>query len=648
LIQFAFAFVNGLTTGMAVFLVAAGITLIFGILRILNFAHGSFFMVGAYIVFTFVGTSTPSLDAFIAYSALAALIVGGLGYITDVIVLRRLRHLDEATTLIATFALLLVCNGVVQMIWGLDAHSVSPPDVLGSAVKFGILYIPAFSLFTIALGVLVFLTIDLVVTRLWVGKVIQAVAKDSWMASLLGINVPLVFTGIVVAAFALAGFAGGLLVPNQSLSPGLASSFLLQSFVIVIIGGIGNIGGAFAAAIILGVIESLNTVFLPHQPGLAIYVAMVGFLLWRPRGLLAQGTGEEVQISSGHHDSEQTEDPLPFPTSVKIGIALILAAAAFSLPLWANAGLLFLAGVTMIEALFALSWNLLYGFTGLAAFGHAAFFAIGAYFVGVFLKMAPEFPFLLILIASGLAGALAAYPVAFIAIRRTTGIALAILTLALGEILRMTVGYIALLGKDDGLIAIPRPTIGLFGLTVSLKSGPAYYVFLCVACATLALGLWWFVSSQYGRVLRSIRQDAIRAEFIGVDVRHHRTMAFTISGALAALAGGLSAPWTQIVTPETASYIHSTQPMLNSLLGGVGHFWGPTVGAVIFSGIGYFTRTLVGISEVVSGTILLLIVLGAPSGILGVASQLLASFRRATVRRGLKTRTLAMTEAVPP
>jgi branched-chain amino acid transport system permease protein len=183
---------------------------------------------------------------------------------------------------------------------------------------------------------------------------------------------------------------------------------------------------------------------------------------------------------------------------------------------------------------------------------------------------------------------------------------------------------------------------------VSLKSGPAYYLFLCVACAMLALGLWWFVSSQYGRVLRSIRQDAIRAEFIGIDVKRHRTMAFTISGALAALAGGLSAPWTQIVTPETASYIHSTQPMLNSLLGGVGHFWGPTVGAVIFSGIGYFTRTLVGISEVVSGAILLLIVLGAPSGILGVTSQLLASFRRATVRRGPKARTLATTEAVPP
>ena len=183
-------------------------------------------MVGAYIVFTFVGTNTPSLGAFIAYSALAGLIVGGLGFITDVIVLRRLRHLDEATTLIATFALLLICNGVVQMVWGLDPHSVSPPDILGSAIKFGTLYIPAFSLFTIALGVLIFLTIDLFVTRLWVGKVIQAVAKDAWMASLLGINVPLVFTGIVVAAFALAGFAGGLSVPNQSLSPGLGSKLI--------------------------------------------------------------------------------------------------------------------------------------------------------------------------------------------------------------------------------------------------------------------------------------------------------------------------------------------------------------------------------------------------------------------------------------
>ncbi|HSW23523.1 MAG TPA: branched-chain amino acid ABC transporter permease [Burkholderiaceae bacterium] len=278
----------------------------------------------------------------------------------------------------------------------------------------------------------------------------------------------------------------------------------------------------------------------------------------------------------------------------------------------------------VIEALFALTWNLLYGVAGLAAFGHAAFFAIGAYFVGVLLKLAPGVPFLLLLAGAGLVGALAAWLVGAVAIRRTTGIALAILTMALGEILRSVAGYTEVLGKDDGLVAIPRPSIG----GISLGSGTAYYLFLCVVCTLLACALWWFTCSQYGRMLRSIRQDPVRAEFMGIKVQRCRVLAFVVSGALATLAGGLMAPLTQIVTPEIGNIMHSTQPMLNSLLGGVGSFWGPAVGALIFGFLSYGTRTLVGISEIVSGGILLLIVLAAPSGLLGTVDKMLRSQRK--------------------
>lgn len=617
--QVLFALFNGLTTGLAVFLVAAGITLIFGILRILNFAHGSFFMVGAYIVFSFVGSSTPTIGGFIAYSLIAGAVVGGLGYIVDLVVLRRLRHLDEATNLIATFALLLFCDGAVKLIWGLDQHTVNPPEALSSAIQLGGLFIPAMSLFTMALGIAVFLLLDLFITRMWLGKIIQSVAKDPWMASLLGIKVPVVFTAVVVAAFALAGFAGGLLVPNQSLSPSLSQSYLLQAFIVVIIGGIGSVRGAFVASLLLGLIESLNVIMFPGQPGLAIYVAMVAFLLWRPRGLFYQASGEEAHMGGGGHDEHAGAAPHRprFGLAPRLALAVGIAAVVFSVPWWANPGLTFLMGVIVIEALFALSWNLLYGVAGLAAFGHAAFFAVGAYFVGVLLKLAPGIPFLVLLVGAAMVGALASWLVGMVAIRRTTGIALAILTMALGEILRSVAGYTELLGKDDGLVAIPRPSIG----SISLGSGTAYYLFLCIVCTLLACALWWFTSSQFGRMLRSIRQDPVRAEFMGIKVQRCRVLAFAISGALATLAGGLMAPLTQIVTPEIGNIIHSTQPMLNSLLGGVGHFWGPAVGAVIFGFLSYGTRTLVGISEIVSGGVLLLIVLAAPSGLLGTIDR---------------------------
>jgi len=624
--QVLFAVFNGLTTGLAVFLVAAGITLIFGILRILNFAHGSFFMVGAYIVYSFVGTATPSVAAFIGYSLIAGVVVGGLGYVADLVVLRRLRHLDEATNLIATFALLLFCDGAVKLIWGLDPHTVSPPESLNSAVKLAGMYIPAMSLFTMAFGVAVFLLLDLFITRMWLGKIIQSVAKDSWMASLLGVKVPVIFTAIVVAAFALAGFAGGLLVPNQSLSPALSQSYLLQAFIVVIIGGIGSVRGAFVASLLLGLIESLNVILLPNQPGLAIYVAMVAFLLWRPRGLFYQASTEEAQVGGGGHEEHAAGAPrrARFGLAPRIALGATLLAVVLSVPWWANQGFTFLMGVIVIEALFALSWNLLHGVTGLAAFGHAAFFAVGAYFVGVLLKMAPGVPFLLLLAGAAVLGAVLAWLLGAVAIRRTTGIALAILTMALGEILRIVAGYTEVLGKDDGLVAIPRPSIG----SISLASGTAYYLFLCIVCTLLAGALWWFTCSQYGRMLRSIRQDAVRAEFMGIRVQRYRVLAFAISGALATVAGGLMAPLTQIVTPEIGNIIHSTQPMLNSLLGGVGYFWGPAVGAVIFGFLSYGTRTLVGISEIVSGGVLLLIVLAAPSGLLGMVDQWLRKWRR--------------------
>lgn len=626
-----FAILNGLTTGLAVFLVAAGITLIFGILRILNFAHGSFFMIGAYIVYTFVGYGEPTLASFVAYSLVAGVIVGGLGYIADLVLLRRLRHLDEATNLIATFALLLFVDGMVKLIWGLDSHMVAPPAVLNTALNLAGIFVPAFSLFTIAFGVIVFLVLDLFITRMWLGKVIQAVAKDSWMAGMLGVNVPLIFTMVVVAAFALAGFAGGLLVPNQSLSPSVSHAFLLQAFIVVIIGGVGSVRGAFVASLLLGLVESLNVILFPSVPGLAIYVAMVVCLLWRPRGLFPQHSADEAHVSESRPvDGGTAAGTSPIGLAPRLTGGLALAALVFSLPLWANQGLIFLAGLTLIEALFALSWNLLYGVAGIAAFGHAAFFAVGAYFTGVLLKVAPGVPFLWLLAGSAAIGGLMAYLVGQVAISRTTGIALAILTMALGEIVKTVIGYSEFLGKDDGLTSIPRPSLDFFGVSISLSSGTAYYLFLCVACTLAALALWWFTRSQYGRVLRSIRQDPIRAEFMGVEVHRYRLRAFTISGAVATFSGALMAPWTQIVTPLVADIFHSIQPMLSSLLGGVGYFWGPVVGSVIFAALNYGTRTLIGVAEVVTGGLLMVIVLAAPTGVVGTLAGV---WRRQGVRR---------------
>jgi len=304
--------------------------------------------------------------------------------------------------------------------------------------------------------------------------------------------------------------------------------------------------------------------------------------------------------------------------ALRLGAILFGAALFLALPTVSDQGIVFLAGLVVIEAIFALSWNLLFGFTGLASFGHAAFFAIGAYLTGYGLKAGLGVPFLGLIAASGLLGALVAALTGLVLLRRTTGIHLAIFTLALAEVLRIVIGYSTLLGREDGLASIPKPTLELGFATIPLTSGTAYYYFMCVAGLVIGAVLWVVCHGPYGRLLVSIRQDPQRVAFLGVNVGRKRLQAFILSGAVAAIAGALYAPWAQIVTPESAHWIHSTQPMLASLLGGAHSFWGPVVGTVLFSIINYLTRNLVGLSELVIGATLLIIVLAAPSGVIGL------------------------------
>ena len=287
-----------------------------------------------------------------------------------------------------------------------------------------------------------------------------------------------------------------------------------------IIGGLGNVRGAFLAALMLGVIESLTTVMLNGFPGLTVYVGMVLALLFRPQGLFSSAAAPEtaqlvdlmVCPSGGagprlardrrrdrprcnelpHVDLRLTDKPRAWllPTLAALGIA-----AVASLPAWANPGLMFLAGLTVIEALFALSWNFLFGYAGVVSFGHAAFFAIGAYGVGALLKAALGVPFLLMLVIAALAGAAVAALVGVVALKRASGIYLAILTMSLAEIFRIVVGYRTTLGRDDGLAAIPRPVLHLGVTTIDL-SGDVRLLLLhphhgrALRCAALVAGPW--------------------------------------------------------------------------------------------------------------------------------------------------------------
>ena len=286
LFEWLFAAYNGIATGMAIFLVAAGLTWIFGILKILNMAHGHFFMIGAYVALSVIGRHPESMGAYFLGALAAGAVVSVLGYLTDRLLLQRLRNVDYHYVLIGTFALMLCIDGGVRLLWGGDVHTVDPPSLLQGAVQVGRLFIPKFTIFVIASGVVVFLLLDFLIHRTSAGKLMQAIASDPWMSSMLGVNVPALLRISVVASFALAGFAGGLLVPMQSVDLTVGGSYLLLAFFAVIIGGLGSVRGAFAASLLLGVVQNVGNVMLPNVPGLAIYVALAVFLIWWPNGLV--------------------------------------------------------------------------------------------------------------------------------------------------------------------------------------------------------------------------------------------------------------------------------------------------------------------------------------------------------------------------
>jgi branched-chain amino acid transport system permease protein len=323
-------------------------------------------------------------------------------------------------------------------------------------------------------------------------------------------------------------------------------------------------------------------------------------------------------------------------------IALTALAALTALPLFAGDGVKFIVGLAIIEAVFALSWNLLFNYTGIASFGHAAFFAAGAYLVGMAQRYGWHLPFAAQLLSAFLIGGVMAFVIGGVALKRATGIHFAILTLAVAEVVRMLISYTDYVGRDEGLAGIPRPVINFGFATLNLRSASAYYWLILGVCLVLALGLWWLVSSRYGRALRSIAQDSERAAFVGIDIYRMRLMSFTVSGAVAAMCGGLSAPWVQIVTPDLSHWLHSAQPMLNTLLGGSGLFWGPAIGAFTYAFVNYSTRTLAGASELVIGCILIVIILAAPMGIAGA----LVSVRN-RVLRGLRREAGANPHPVP-
>ena len=289
---------NGLQFGLMLFLLAAGLTLVFGIMDMINLAHGSLYMVGAYCIAS-VAAATGSFWMGLAGGVVATAV---FGILLEVGILRKLYARDHLSQVLGTFAILLMCNETVRLIWGAQPISLNPPEALSGPVELlpGLMY-PAYRLLIIGVGLLVAL-LYLLITRTRVGMQVRAGASNRDMAMAMGSHVQGLFTAVFGVGAALCAVAGGMLGPLLAVQVGMGESILILAFVVIVIGGIGSIRGAFLGALLVGFVDTAGRTLVPMVfdsllspeaasnagPAVAsilIYVLMATVLFFKPRGL---------------------------------------------------------------------------------------------------------------------------------------------------------------------------------------------------------------------------------------------------------------------------------------------------------------------------------------------------------------------------
>ena len=279
---------SGLTAAMFLFLIASGLSLIFGVLRVLNFAHGSFYMLGAYLAYQivqWVGTGTGRFWWAVIGAALGIAILGGL---VERLLLRHLYAKEELYQLLFTYALVLVLGDVAKKIWGTGQLSISrPPGLTGALEIFGT-RLPHYNLFILILGPAIALGFWAVLHRTRAGRYIRAAAQDREMLGALGVNVTSLYTGVFVIGSFLAGLGGALVTPVKTVVPGMDVEIIVEAFIVVVIGGLGSFWGTFLGSIVYGQVLSFGILIFPRFSIFSVFALMAVVLIVRPWGLLGK------------------------------------------------------------------------------------------------------------------------------------------------------------------------------------------------------------------------------------------------------------------------------------------------------------------------------------------------------------------------
>lgn len=282
---FLIQLLNGLQYGLLLFLVASGLTLIFGIMGIINLAHGSFYMLGAYLAWSLASLTGSLVAAILVAVPLTVL----FGMALEWLLIRRLYERDHLFQVLLTYGLILVFEEMRSIVWGDDVHGVPVPELLNASIRLTEnLSYPVYRLFISGVCLLLALGLYLLIQKTRIGMMIRAGASNRDMAQSLGINIKFIYTLVFALGVALAAFAGMINAPLSSVFPNMGGQVLIICFVVVVIGGIGSVKGAMAASLMIGLADTFGQVLLPEVAGMIVYVLMAAVLVWRPAGLFGK------------------------------------------------------------------------------------------------------------------------------------------------------------------------------------------------------------------------------------------------------------------------------------------------------------------------------------------------------------------------
>jgi branched-chain amino acid transport system permease protein len=556
---------NGLVYGVLLFLIAAGLSLIFGLMNVVSLAHGSFFMLGAYFglsIFRITGSFWWAL-------VLAPMPVIALGVLMELLFLRPLYRRGHLDQVLLTFGFTFVFLDLVQTLWGRTVLRLPVPDALQGTVQIGLGVFSAYRLCLIGFGFAIALLLWLFLERSRIGAMVRAGVDNAVMAAGLGANIPALFTGIFGLGVALAALGGIAAAPVIGLYPGMDSEILIPAFIVIVIGGMGSLRGAFVGSLLIGIADTFGKAYFQSIALFLIYLAMTAVLLIRPQGLFGI---KYTDIAIAPAIATTSRPSTVQRSAVEFLVLLALLALPFLMTDYPRA----LISEIFIFAIFAMSLDLLLGFTGLMSLGHAAFFGLGAYAVAVLGTQFGVNAWLGVAAGVVVAGCGAAL-IGFFCVR-TGGIPFLMLTLAFSQLVfSVALKWRDVTGGSDGIAIAERP--GFLGYDLS-HSLVMYFMALAFFAMTY-WGLRRLLNAPLGHAFVGIRENEQRMMAIGYPTRAYKLLSFTIAGAIAGLAGGLYAIFNGFISADAVYWTASGDILIMTMLGGAGTLIGPALGAAI-------------------------------------------------------------------